>query len=543
MRVAIAALFEEVNTFAVETMGLATITNNMGTGFQKWEGQAVINVSRGTKTFTGGFIDALQEFSDVEIIPTSVWLFGSGPTVERGAYETMKKDILAGLAATMPLDAVVLQIHGAGIAEGIDDLEGDLMASVRQLVGPGVKLVAAMDHHGNMTDFFLQQMDFVTTVYHYPHIDQYDAAYRAARWVPDLVRGNIQPYGHFEHLPFIMQMCSTMEGNLYEPIRKKVEEFSQRAGIYEFSYFYGFPLTDISFNSSTVNCWATSPELAVHAAKQFATWVWENREQFVAAPVSAADAIHRALATLARQGRLGAKEVGRTQLLEESLTRLTSAEEEMARSFGFLPDTGSPGPVVIADKSDNPGNGAPGDATHVLWELIRNNVQQAAVCAIRDPETVQQAIKAGVGNIIDVVVGGKRSKLGGEPVRGKAYVKTISDGRYTIYSPMNQGANLDMGPAVGLVIEGVDVAVITGIMQSFDHNHMKMVGFDSRDYRIIVVKSANHFRAWWSGVASQIIDCDAPGIASNDLSTFNYTKKNRKLYPLDVDAVYPEPAD
>ena len=105
---------------------------------------------------------------------------------------------------------------------------------------------------------------------------------------------------------------------------------------------------------------------------------------------------------------------------------------------------------------------------------------------------------------------------------------------------MLQGGKLDMGPAVGLVIEGVDVAVISGIMQPFDHGQLKMVGFDARDYRIIVVKSANHFRAWWSGVASKIIDCDPPGISSNDLTNFKFTKKLQRLYPLDADAVYPE---
>ncbi len=540
MRVAIAGLYEEVNTFAVETMGLATITGSLATGFQKFAGQDLVEGSKGARSYAAGFFAALEESPEVEIVPTTVWLFGAGPTIERGAYQQMKQDLLDNLAAVMPLDAIVLQLHGAGIAEGIDDVEADLTAAIRQQVGPDVKLVAALDLHGNMSDAFLQQMNFVTVVRHYPHIDEYETGYRAAKLVPDLVKGAIKPCGHFEHLPFIMQMCSTMEGNLYEPIRKKVEEFAQREGIHEFSYCYGFPTADIAFNTATVNCWATSPELAASTAKEFAAWVWEHRQQWVYAPVSAADAMQQALAVLAEQGRIGSNEVGRPQIMEESLRRLASPDEELARSYKFLPDLDSPGPVVIAEKADNPGCGAPGDSTHVLWELIKNNVQQAAVSSIRDPETVQQAMKAGVGSMIDVELGGKLSKLSGEPVRGKAYVKTISDGRYTIVSPMLQGSKLDIGPAVGLIIEGVDVAVVSGIMQAFDHGQLKMVGFDARDYRIIVVKSANHFRAWWSGVASKIIDCDAPGIASNDLTTFKFTKKNRKLYPLDADAVYPE---
>jgi len=102
------------------------------------------------------------------------------------------------------------------------------------------------------------------------------------------------------------------------------------------------------------------------------------------------------------------------------------------------------------------------------------------------------------------------------------------------------GMRFDMGPAVGLLIGGVDVAVLSGSMQAFDNCQARIVGFDPKDYRIVVVKSANHFRAWWTDVASAIIDCDPPGIASNDLSTFAFAKKTRKVYPLDADAVYPE---
>lgn len=337
-----------------------------------------------------------------------------------------------------------------------------------------------------------------------------------------------------------MQTFSTLDGNLYAPIRQKVQEFARRDGIYEFSYFYNFPFTDVPFIAATVNCWATSPELAASTAKEFAAWVWEHRKQFVAAPRSASDAVQMALATLATQRRMQSSETSRPQLLEESLTRLASADEELARASGFVPDLNAPGPIVIAEKSDNPGGGAPGDGTHLLWELINVNVQQAAVCAIRDADTVRQALQAGVGSTIDVELGGKLSTQSGEPVRGKAYVKTISDGRYTIVSPMGQGTKLDVGPAVGLLIEGVDVAVISGLMQAFDHAHMRLVGFDPRDYCIIVVKSANHFRAWWTGIASEIIDCDPPGLASIDLSTYTFKKKVRKLYPLDADAVYPE---
>ena len=541
LRIALAGLFEEVNTFADESMGTAKITGNMTTGFQSWSDEAILKEYRGSKTYLGGFIAALEEFPDVEIVPTVFWSFSAGGTIDGGAYQKMKKDILDRLAKAMPLDAVALCLHGAGIAEGgIDDAESDLTAAIRAKLGPDVKIISAQDHHSNLSDE-VNHLDLLTIVYHYPHIDMYDTAYRGAKLLPAMIRGDIKPYGYFERLPMIMQCISTLDGNLYAPIRRKVEEIAKREGIYEFSLAYGFAFADVPYNSPVVNVWAKSPELAEKTAKEAAALLWENRERFVAKPVSAEEAVQQALTTLVKQGRILPEDI-RPMLYDEAAALLASDKEEQARSFLFLPDAKSPGPIVIAEKSDNPGGGAPQDGTHLLRELIRNNVQQAAVCAIRDPETVQKAMKAGVGKTIDVELGGKGSKLGGAPVKAKAYVKSISDGRYTLVSPMGAGTKFDVGPAAGLLIEGIDVAVVSGTMQAFDANQMKMLGFDPQDYRIVVVKSANHFRAWWTDEASEIIDSDPPGIASNDLSTFAFKRKTRKLYPLDADAVYPEPA-
>lgn len=539
MRIAIAGLFEEVNTFAVETMGLATITGSMSTGFQKWEGQALIDEHKGTQTYIGGFIAGLEENPDVEIVPTILWSFSAGPTIERGAYATMKQEIVDALAAAMPLDGVLLQLHGAGVAEGVDDIEADLANAIRGALGPDVKIAAALDLHANIGPDFRKPMDLVTAVHLYPHTDMFEAAQRAARLMPAMVRGEKVPHGHFEHMPLMMQLAATLDGNPYADIRKKVQEFAARPGIYEFSHFYCFAMADVPFNTATVNCWAESQTLAEATAKEFAAWLWNNRERFVIPSATAAEAVDKALEILASQGRADAPARQQPVLFEEAAARLASDAEELANAAGFVPDADTPGPVLIAETSDNQGGGSPGDATHVLWELIKRNVQQAAVCTIRDPDTVKLAMAAGVGAIIDVELGGKRSRSSGEPVRGKAYVKSIADGRYTVRSPMGMGAKLDTGPAVGLVIEGVDVAVISGIMQPFDHGQMKNVGFDPRDYRIVVVKSSNHFRAWWSGIASAIVDADPPGLCSNNLAVYDFTKKRGKLFPLDKDAQYP----
>lgn len=288
IRIALCGIHEEVNTFAVETMGLATVTGNMATGFQRFEGQALIDEYKGTSTWPGGWVDAFLEQPDVEFIPAALYNYTAGPTIQGEAYQEMKKDVLDTLKAAMPLDGVCIQLHGAGVAEGVDDIEGDLCAAIRELVGPDAKLACALDHHGNLTDFHFKQVDLITIVKEYPHTDMHDSSYRAAKMLPDMIRSKIKPYGHFEHIPMIHSCFSTLPSNVHAPIRDKVVEFAKRDGIYEFSYGYGFPFADVPFNSPVVNCWATSLELAVSTARELADWIWQNREQFVCKPVSAA---------------------------------------------------------------------------------------------------------------------------------------------------------------------------------------------------------------------------------------------------------------
>ena len=45
----------------------------------------------------------------------------------------MRDEILAQCKAAMPLDGVLLGLHGAMVAQGYDDVEGDVIARVRQV--------------------------------------------------------------------------------------------------------------------------------------------------------------------------------------------------------------------------------------------------------------------------------------------------------------------------------------------------------------------------------------------------------------------------
>ena len=69
----------------------------------------------------------------------------------RAAYETLRDELLADLKAALPVDMVLLGLHGAMVADGYDDCEGDLLQRVRAIVGPEVVVGAELDPHNHLS--------------------------------------------------------------------------------------------------------------------------------------------------------------------------------------------------------------------------------------------------------------------------------------------------------------------------------------------------------------------------------------------------------
>ena len=81
---------------------------------------------------------------------TATWADPAG-LVNRLAYEGLRDEILGQLTAALPVEAVVLGLHGAMVADGYIDPEGDLIARIRDIVGPDVLICAEIDPHSHLT--------------------------------------------------------------------------------------------------------------------------------------------------------------------------------------------------------------------------------------------------------------------------------------------------------------------------------------------------------------------------------------------------------
>jgi microcystin degradation protein MlrC len=190
-------------------------------------------------------------------------------------------------------------------------------------------------------------------------------------------------------------------------------------------------------------------------------------------------------------------------------------------------------PVVVAEVSDNSGGGAPADGTHLLRALLKENVPNTCFGFITDPAVVKQAHDAGTGATIAIRLGGKTDDLHGAPLETTAYVKCLTDGRFRYTTPMGAGAEENLGPMARLIIGNVDVLVASVRSQTLDAEVFLLHGIDVTRYRIVALKSTQHFRAGFAHLAGTIIRCDPPGITTSDLSQLPYQRVRRPIWPLD----------
>lgn len=153
-----------------------------------------------------------------------------------------------------------------------------------------------------------------------------------------------------------------------------------------------------------------------------------------------------------------------------------------------------------------------------------------------DPQVVAQAVQAGVGAVIDVDLGGKKDHFHGDTLHIKdVYVKAITDGRFTIVSTMMHGQHVNLGTCVRLVKGNVDILVSTFAQQTFDNQVFLLHGVDITAYKLVCLKSSQHFKAYFSQHAKAIIPVDPPGLSTGRLERFTYHKLARPLYPFDKD--------
>ena len=484
MRIAIASYGQETSSFSpvqttLETFGL----------YGLFEGEQIIERC-GEVGAIGGFIKKLD--ADIDWTPVPIihgWAGASGP-LTADTLKYFAKKIADGLRAAGSLDAMYFALHGAAVADGVHDTEAYLLYIVRQVIGPEVPLVISLDHHANLTQAMVAQVDALVGHRTQPH-DQYATGVLAAKLLSGILRDETEPVMAWRKIPMIthQEQFLTVRGPMKEWFDLG-REMESRPGVLSTSNFPMQPWLDVPEGG-----WATAVvtdgdrDLAEALADELAAKAWSLREEYC---------------------------------------RLDSVSPQEAVRRAEEADNGL---VILSDTGDSVFGGATGDSTTILAELLRQQVSSLALVPMVDPLTVTAAVAAGVGGELTTTIGGKLDPNFGEPLELTAKVTAIGGGRFDVN--MLGFESFDVGQAVLLEVGAIRILVTE--KRGIGGNHpvvYEHFGIDLADVKMIVLKTASNWQFYQEWI-SEVVRVDTPGGTTSHLEDLIWQHLPRPIYPLD----------
>ena len=481
-RIAIGGFQHETNTFAPSLATLAEFETG-----DEWPelttGSGLPDRVRGMNLPIAGFIDEAERSGHL-LLPTT---WGSAPPssyVTEHAYEHIARLILDGLRAVRPFDAVYLCLHGAMVAEHLEDGEGELLRRVRSLVGADIPVVASLDFHSNTTPEMMERASALVGYRTYPHIDMADTGRRTARYLGGLLKGSGAVHKAFRQLPFMIPL--TWQCTTSEPMRSIIAMRDELEGaeVPSLTVTAGFPAADIHHCGPSLFGYGRSRAAVERAIDKIAREIERRESEFEGVLHSPDDGVRRAIEIASAASR----------------------------------------PVVIADTQDNPGAGGDSDTNGMLRALVSHDAPRAALGMMVDPEAALAAHAVGAGSAINIALGGKSGIPGDAPFEAEFKVEQVGDGQFAGTGPMYGGAHMNLGPMASLRIRDIRILVGSRKAQLADQAMYRHCGIEPTTRKIIVNKSSVHFRADFEPIASEVLICLAPGPMAADPGALPWTR-------------------
>jgi microcystin degradation protein MlrC len=483
-KIVIAMMMHETNTFSPVPTPLAS--------FRPLAGQAAIEEFRDTNTQLGGFLNVAHELGAEIIVPLAAGAHPSG-RVEKAAYEDMCGAIVGAIRTGC--DAVFLALHGAMVAEHLDDGEGELLRRIRA-VAPRLPIAVGLDFHSHMTAPMIENATVVTGYRTYPHVDMGETGQRAARTLVRALDGEVEPVMVWGSRPM---MTSTL---VHAPSRQPMKDIMDMAiaaetsgAVLNASVFGGFPHADIPHIScsAVIVCDRHADEGRV-LLERLLGMAWERRAAFLytGAPL--------------------AEQIAHSRTLGE-------------------------GPIVLVDHGDNTASGGTQDVMSVIEEAMRQGLDDVVAGPICDPATVKRVVEAGTAASVTLDLGGKvdmpQINLLGRPLTVTGKVTRITDGEFVVTGPMATGTRVRMGRTAVLDTGSMQIVVAERRSEPFDLGVFTHCGIDPRRKKYVLIKSRQHFRAGFEPIARHIVLCDGDGCTSSDLRRFTFRNRRSPLYPFE----------
>ncbi len=483
MRIAIAGFSHESNSFYSQPTQLED--------FGVCEGADLIGQYAGTFHEIAGYISGAEQFG-YELHPLLAASATPGGPVAAATYEHFVGRILSGLEAAPRLDGVLLALHGAMVAEGFPQADGETVRRVRALVGD-LPIAVTHDYHANVPPDLVAAADSLIIYKTNPHIDQRERGLQAASILTRQIRGEVQPKMALvkPEVLFNIYFHNTSVAPM-QPLMQAAIELESQAEILGCSIAGGYQYADVPYmGPSIVVIVDGDAERARREVERLGEQMWASRDQLKATVPAPAEAVQLAL----------------------------ESEET---------------PVCLLDMGDNIGGGSSGDSTFVLEQLLAQEAD-GWVVSIWDAKSAQACFAAGVGGPVQLSVGGKTDDMHGPTLEIAGRVRTLHDGSYEERERRHGGGRyFNQGPTAVVQVEraGHKGLLLLNSARACPNSihQITCAGIQPEQQRILVAKGAVAPRAAYEPVCPRLIEVASGGATAIDRPPDEYRLARKSLY-------------
>jgi microcystin degradation protein MlrC len=423
------------------------------------------------------------------LVEGSCFFASPGGRTNSKDHVAMRDEILDQLRAAMPVDGVLLGMHGAMVAFGEDDVEGDLLERARAIVGPDVPIAVELDPHCHLTLKRVSLADIIVLYKEYPHTDTVERAEELLDLLLGTLGGRIRP---------VMSVYDCRQIGSFPTTHPLMRAFVDRAaamegkdGILSVSIGHCYPYADVPEMGARILVVADGDKAAADRA-----------------------------ATLLGQ---------EFQALRGVTTPKFHGVEDGIDTALAMPGA----PIAVTDAADNAGGGASSDNTTILRALLARGTENVAVGPLWDPVAVRTLFAAGLGAELPLRFGGKTGPTSGTPIDATVRVTGLAREATQTYGATQSA----LGDLAAIRVGGIDVVLNTARTQALGLELFTAVGIDPRARKLLVLKSSNHFRAAYDPILAGVLHIHSDGLLRrDDYRLIPYLHVKRPIWPLDEEA-------
>ena len=484
MRIALGSLLTECNQFGGSPIDLGWFAR-----YELCRGDEVLGLEAGV---VGGALRSLRS-AGAGIAPLISASTCPGGCITADCYQHLRAELLGRLSRARPVDGVLLALHGSAVAEGVDDVEGDLISAARALVGPSVPVVATLDLHAHVTRAMVENAHGLVAWATYPHRDAAATGERGARLLLDTAGGRCRPAMALAKVPVIVGAINgSTDGD--GPFARMMRDLRRReagAGVLSASLFLVHPFLDQpDLGGGGLFVVDGDMDRARRLAGATAREYWSRRRELEASALSPEAAI-----------RAGLESGG--------------------------------APVVLVEAADCAGGGASGDSVASLAALLALEDPPPALVPVVDPEAAETCHRAGAGAEVSTSLGHKLDPAWGRPLQVRGLVESLHGGRFRYTGGIWDGVEGDMGPAAVLAIGEVRVLVTSHATYDWADEQWRAVGIDPRQTKFVVAKNPMNFHNVYDEVAAAVHVLDTPGPTPATIRNHPLRHMPRPYFPVD----------